>query len=183
MKTTMYDTIRRFISEMTGTGLLVFLGCMGCAHSAPPLNSYFQMCLNFGLVVLVLVQCFAGVSGCHINPTVTLAALIFESISLPMAIVYFIGQMTGSVIGYGLLKAITPHYITKPLNATHGLCVTIPHGDLHPVQAVAIEFMLTAALIAFCWAVWDSKNTFRDSIPISFGLAVGCLALTGVSPF
>lgn len=182
MKTTVLDKICCFLSELIGTSLLVFLGCMGCVQTPPFNNSYFQLCLNFGLVVMVVVQCFGCVSGSHINPAVTLAALVYEMVSLPMAVVYICGQVVGGIIGYGLLKSVLPDYVMAPTHAAHALCVTVPHVDLHPLQAVAIEFMLTTVLIFVCCGVWDPRNSkFHDSVAIRFGLAVSCLALTGVS--
>ncbi|XP_046805595.1 aquaporin AQPcic-like isoform X1 [Lucilia cuprina] len=183
MKTATLDKICCFLAELIGTGLLVFLGCMGCVKTDVFANNHLQMCLNFGLVILVIIQCFGCVSGSHLNPAVTIAAFIYEMVSAPMAIVYMCGQMLGGFIGYGLLKVVLPESTIKMPEAAHNLCVTVPHPDITPMQGFAIEFIISAILILVCCGVWDPRNAkFHDSVPIRFGLAIACLAITA-GPF
>ncbi|XP_011190596.1 aquaporin AQPAn.G isoform X1 [Zeugodacus cucurbitae] len=178
MKNSTLDKICSFLGELIGTGLLVFLGCMGCVKNAAYENNHFQMTFNFGLVVLVIIQCFGCVSGAHLNPAVTLAAYIYNLVSLPMAGIYFVGQMLGGFIGYGLLKALIPTNAVT-LEGPHNLCVTSVHGDINAWQGCAIEFIITGVLIFTCCGVWDPRNSkFHDSVPIRFGLAISCLAIT-----
>ncbi|XP_013104046.1 aquaporin isoform X2 [Stomoxys calcitrans] len=181
MKPATLDKICCFLAELLGTGMLVFLGCMGCVSTEDFHNNHLQMTLNFGLVVMVVIQCFGCVSGSHLNPTVTVAAYIYNMVSAPMAIIYFCGQMLGGFIGYGLLKVVLPDSVINSTPA--GLCVTIPHALLTPGQGVMIEFIITAVLILVCCGVWDPRNAkFHDSVPIRFGLAIACLAITA-GPF
>lgn len=180
MKTDTLDKICVFLAELLGTAMLVFLGCMGCVSTDVFHNNHLQMCLNFGLVVMVVIQCFGCVSGSHLNPTVTIAAYVYEMISAPMAIVYFCGQMLGGFIGYGLLKVVLPDSIIN--TPSTGLCVTLPHPEITAGQGCIIEFIITAILILVCCGVWDPRNAkFHDSVPIRFGLAIACLAITAVS--
>ncbi|XP_073843659.1 aquaporin AQPcic-like [Musca autumnalis] len=181
MKTDTLDKICIFLAELLGTAMLVFLGCMGCVSTDVFHNNHLQLCLNFGLVVMVVIQCFGCVSGSHLNPTVTVAAYIYEMISAPMAIVYFCGQMLGGFIGYGLLKVVLPDSVIN--TPSTGLCVTLPHPEISPLQGCTIEFIITAILILVCCGVWDPRNSkFHDSVPIRFGLAIACLAITA-GPF
>lgn len=177
MKTATLDKISVFLAELVGTGLLVFLGCMGCVkNDIFRDNNHLQMTLNFGLVILVVVQCFGCVSGSHLNPAVTVAAFVYDMVSAPMAAVYVCGQMLGGFIGYGLLKAVLPE------NMSDNLCVTMPHPEIGALKGCAIEFIITAVLILVCCGVWDPRNgKFHDSVPVRFGLAVACLACTAVS--
>ena len=140
------------------------------------------MTLNFGLVIMVVIQCFGCVSGSHLNPAVTIAAFVYDMVSAPMAAVYCVGQMLGGFIGYGLLKAVLPNSTINVAGAEHGLCVTVPHAEIGALKGCAIEFIITAVLILVCCGVWDPRNSkFHDSVPIRFGLAVACLACTAVS--
>lgn len=180
MKADTLDKICAFLAELLGTAMLVFLGCMGCVKTEAFENSHFQMTLNFGLVVMVIVQCFGCVSGSHLNPTVTIAAFIYNMVSAPVAIIYFCGQMLGGFIGYGLLKVVMPDSIIN--GPADGLCVTVVNPALTEGQGVMIEFIITAILILVCCGVWDPRNAkFHDSVPIRFGLAIACLAITAVS--
>lgn len=183
MKVSTLDKISCFLAELIGTGLLVFLGCMGCVKNESFANNHLQTVLNFGLVVMVIIQCFGCVSGAHLNPAVTVAAYIYDLVSLPMAAVYFAAQMLGGFIGYGLLKILVPRSAVEVPGALHGLCVTVPHPEISTAQGVGIEFVITAVLILVCCGVWDPRNAkFHDSTPLRFGLAIACLACTG-GPF
>lgn len=94
-----------------------------------------------------------------------------------MACFYFVAQMLGAFMGYGLLMVMTPADIFAPLGATGpGLCVTAPHPDLTPLQAVAMEYISTTILILICGGVWDPRNSSPDSqdytVPLKFGFAI-----------
>uniref|UniRef100_A0A1I8MXM4 Major intrinsic protein n=1 Tax=Musca domestica TaxID=7370 RepID=A0A1I8MXM4_MUSDO len=181
LKSDTLDKICTFMAELLGTAIMIFLGCMGCVSTDFFPNSHLQMCLSFGFVVMVVIQCFGCVSGAHLNPTVSIAAYIYGIISAPMVGVYFCGQMLGSIIGYGLLKIALPESALNTFSS--GLCVTTPHPDVTAGQACLIEFVISAVLIITCCGVWDPRNAkFQDSVPIKFGLAIACLALTA-GPF
>ncbi|XP_037714492.1 aquaporin AQPcic isoform X1 [Drosophila subpulchrella] len=174
MKGSTLDKISAFLGELIGTGILVFLGCMGCVSTFP--NSHLQIVLNFGFAVLVAIQCFGCVSGAHLNPAVTVAAYIYDMVSLSMAFAYFAAQMLGAFIGYGLLMVLLPKSALEGSEG-NGLCVTLPHSSVLPGQAFGIEFVITSILIIVCCGVWDPRNSkFHDSVGIRFGLAIACLA-------
>lgn len=100
-----------------------------------------------------------------------------------MASLYFIAQIFGAFMGYGLLLVITPSHIFSPDNDLIGVCVTRPHESLSPIQAVAIEYLATTILIALCCGCWDPRNADKqDTIPLKFGFAlvsIGCLVVSG----
>jgi len=178
MKSSTLDKISCFLAELLGTGILVFLGCMGCVKIAAIPNTHLQMVLNFGLAVLIAIQCFGCVSGAHLNPAVTVAAYIYDLVSLPMAFIYFVAQMLGAFIGYGLLKALLPEAVFIEQD---NFCVTQPM-NVSSTQAFGIEFAATSILIIVCCGVWDPRNSkHHDSVAIRFGLAVACLACSAVS--
>lgn len=78
------ENMSKFVAELIGTGLLMFGGCMGGLTWGKEPNSFFSA-LSFGMVVMTLVQAYSAVSGAHFNPAVTLAALLFKMISLPVS--------------------------------------------------------------------------------------------------
>lgn len=179
MKGSTLDKICAFLGELIGTGILVFLGCMGCVNSPIFANTHLQTILNFGFAVLIAIQCVGCVSGAHINPAVTVAALIYDMVTVKMALVYLVAQLLGAFIGYGLLKLLVP---TNVVDVGHGLCVTLPHSEISVAQAFGIEFVVTSILILVCCGVWDPRNSnFHDSVGIRFGLAVAGLACAAVS--
>lgn len=99
-----------------------------------------------------------------------------------MACMYFVAQMFGAFMGYGLLLVITPGHIFSPDNDLIGVCVTRPHESLTPIQAVFIEYLATTVLIALCCGCWDPRNADKqDTIPLKFGFAlvsIGCIVVS-----
>ncbi|KAH8300328.1 hypothetical protein KR044_012947, partial [Drosophila immigrans] len=171
------------LAEMIATAILLYLGCMGCVSTPSLMNNNLQLCLCFGFVVFICIQCFGCVSGAHINPSVTLAFYIYQGISLPMAIAYFFAQLIGATLGYGLLLGSLPNKVTHNVNYPNGVCITTLANDIGIWQGVLIEFVITSILIMLCCAVWDPRNAnFGDSVSLRFGIAVGCLSLAA-GPF
>lgn len=69
-----------FLGELLGTVLLVFLGCSGCIQWTDHQPNPLQVSLSFGFVILICIQIFGCVSMAHLNPAVTLAAVVYKII-------------------------------------------------------------------------------------------------------
>ncbi|CAH0558342.1 unnamed protein product [Brassicogethes aeneus] len=189
---TTVDRVVLFLGEVGGTAILVFLGCMGCiawgtdSAGNPVGPPHEQISWTFGLAVMVAVQVFGHVSGSHINPVVTVAAATLGNISLIQVPIYFIGQMAGALLGFGLLKGCTPEfYFQNNRNTTlgeklPGLCSPSPNPNITAQQAFLVEFIITFILVLVCCGVWDPRNAkHHDSVPIRFGFAIAVLAMAG----
>lgn len=99
-----------------------------------------------------------------------------------MAIVYFFAQLIGAVIGYRLLKALTPDEVYEKSCGKYGFCATGPHDSINEFQAFFIEFIATTVLITVCCAVWDPRNAkHQDSVPLKFGSVITFLSFAFVS--
>lgn len=86
MKQSHLDLLIFFLAECIGTGLLVFIGCMGAVettHGAPP---HISIALGFGLAVMLIINIFGMVTGAHLNPVVTLGAYIYKLVSIPVSL-------------------------------------------------------------------------------------------------
>ncbi|KAK9746939.1 Major intrinsic protein [Popillia japonica] len=192
-KTAIENVLELFVAEFVGTGLLLFLGCMGCAvapNSLPIVSHYFHA-LTFGLAVLICVQIIAHISGAHLNPVVTIATVIFGHVKPLIGIVYVVAQFSGATLGFGLIKLLLPDiYVeTEYVNnanitvTRHGLCTTVPHPQISTFQAIGIEAVTTAVLILVCCSVWDKRNANNtDAISVKFGLVIAGIAM-GSAPF
>lgn len=87
--------------------------------------------------------------------------LVILVFTLQMAFVYFVAQLMGAFMGYGLLILVTPADIFRPFGIdVPELCMTLPFKDLTPVQAVAMEYISTSVLILICGGVWDPRWDF-----------------------
>ena len=99
--------MKKFVAEFIGTCVLVTLGCgtamlTGCEHW----GGYLATALAFGLVIVGMAYCVGNISGCHINPAVSLAVFINGGITLKDFVGYICAQCLGALAGAGLLAAI-----------------------------------------------------------------------------
>lgn len=100
---------REYLAEMIGTAVLVFMGCgtamlVGCDAASG--SGYLLTALAFGLSIVAMAYCVGNVSGCHINPAVSLAVFMTGGIDAADFIGYLIYQVIGGFIGTALLAAI-----------------------------------------------------------------------------
>jgi len=102
------DSIRKYVAEFIGTFVLVFFACgtaavVGC--SAENGTGYLLTALAFGLVIVAMAYSIGNISGCHINPAVSIAMLISGKMTAADFIGYVIAQFAGSTIGAAALMA------------------------------------------------------------------------------
>ena len=114
--------MRKFAAEMLGTGLLVFFG-VGVAtlmfgfkfDGGSVAAGVVATALAFGLVLLALAYTLGPISGCHVNPAVTIGALLAGRLPLVEAAGYWVAQFVGGILGALLLWAM---FNTSPLYST-----------------------------------------------------------------
>ncbi|MBD5081566.1 MAG: MIP family channel protein [Ruminococcaceae bacterium] len=103
------EAIRKYAAEFIGTMVLVIMGCgtamlVGC--DAVNGGGYILTALAFGLVIVGMAYCVGNISGCHINPAVSLGVLISGGMSVKDFICYVVSQCLGSIAGTGILSLI-----------------------------------------------------------------------------
>ena len=103
------SSIKKYIAEFIGTAVLVTFGCgtaiaVGCASNEG--SGYLLTALAFGLVIVAMAYSIGNISGCHINPAVSIAMLILKKLSLKDFIGYIIAQCLGGFAGCGILALI-----------------------------------------------------------------------------
>ncbi|WP_447642708.1 MULTISPECIES: MIP family channel protein [Chitinophagaceae] len=102
----------KFVAELIGTFGLVLFGCGAAAvagmNTVAGLSGLglLGIAFAFGLSVVVFAYAIGGISGCHINPAVTVGVLVAGRISAKDAVVYIIGQLIGALLGAFVLKEI-----------------------------------------------------------------------------
>ena len=102
-------TMKKYIAEFIGTAALVILGCgtamlVGCDASYG--CGYLLTALAFGLTIVGMAYCIGNISGCHINPAVSLGVLINGGMTGKDFCGYVIAQCLGAFAGSGLLALI-----------------------------------------------------------------------------
>lgn len=110
--------MKKYLAEFLGTFVLVLIGT-GSAVIAGKEIGVLGIALAFGLSVLVMVYAIGQISGCHINPAITIAMLINGKIPPKDAIIYILVQCIGAIVASALLLAIMtglPGYQVAPAN-------------------------------------------------------------------
>ena len=103
----MSPTLARSVAaEFLGTALLVFIA-VGSAVAGIKTIGPFGVALAFGLVLLALAYAIGPISGCHINPAVTLGVLLAKGMTATEAAYYWVAQFAGGIAGAALLKLMT----------------------------------------------------------------------------
>ncbi len=97
--------MKKYTAELIGTAALVLIGC-GSAVIAGQYIGFAGIAFAFGLTVLAMVYAIGSISGCHINPAITVAMFVAGKIKGKDAIGYIIAQCIGGIIGAAILLAI-----------------------------------------------------------------------------
>ncbi len=102
--------MKKYLAECIGTFVLVFFACgtaavVGCNGSVPN-AAYALTALAFGLVIVAMAYSIGNVSGCHINPAVSIAMLVDGRMNVKDFVGYVVAQFVGATAGAGCLAAV-----------------------------------------------------------------------------
>ena len=103
------NSFKKYLAEFIGTFVLVLFACgaaVVCQCSLGNFAGYLLTALAFGLVIVAMAYSIGNVSGCHINPAVSLAMLISGKITLGDFIGYVVSQFAGATAGAAVLWAL-----------------------------------------------------------------------------
>ena len=164
--------LRSLVAEFLGTALLVFVA-VGAAVTGIETVGSFGVALAFGVTLLALAYAIGPVSGCHVNPAVTLGVLLSRGMTAAEAGAYWVVQFAGGIAGAAVLQLLTSSFgdVTDETGAlgSNNYGVTVSLGG-----AFVLEVLLTFVFVAVVLLV-----TGKSAAPGFAGLAIG-LALTAV---
>ena len=172
--------MKKYVSEFIGTLILVLFGC-GTAVLAGMYVGVFGIAVAFGLSIIAMAYVIGDISGCHINPAVTIAMLINKKISIKDAIGYIVAQIIGAISGsamlYGIVKAMEL--------STESLGQNLASSNVPLYIALLVEVVLTFVFIFTILGVTSKKeNSSVSGLVIGFTLTfvhiIG-IPLTGTS--
>ena len=162
--------MKKYWAELIGTLFLVLIGC-GSAVIAGEYIGFLGISFAFGLTVLAMVYAIGNISGCHINPAITVAMLVAGKIKGKDAIFYIIFQCVGAIVGAGIVLAIangiTDYSLTANGLGQNGYGLHSP-GGYSLVACLITEIVLTAL---FLFVIFGSTS---ERAPKGFaGLSIG----------
>lgn len=174
--------VKKFAAEFVGTMVLVLFGCGAAVLGGFDHVGQLGIALAFGFAIVAMAYGIGPVSGCHVNPAVSLAAFVAGRMSLKEMGLYWGAQFTGAVAGAGLIGMIALTGFAS-LGA-NGFDAGSPGGyGLH--AALLFEFVMTAIFVVVILGVsGDQKHGAFAGLAIGITLAVIHIVgiqVTGVS--
>ena len=167
--------MKKWIAEFIGTMVLVVMGCgtamlVGC--SAMLGGGYILTALAFGLVIVGMAYCVGNISGCHINPAVSLGVLMRGGMSVKDFIAYVIAQCVGALTGASLLAVI--FHLGGVVDMTGGF----GSNGLSGVGNSAVAGLLVEVVLTFIFVLTILGVTSKKAGHGSFGGLIIGLTLT-----
>src|SRR3954465_1718293 len=109
----------RYFAEFIGTFVLVFAGCRSAVLAGDKIG-FLGVSLAFGLSLLAMAYAIGNISGCHINPAVTIGLAVSRKIEARTIPAYFGGQLVGCLLGgaaiYGIASGAPGGFDPNPAN-------------------------------------------------------------------
>ncbi|MCX6469710.1 aquaporin [Williamsia herbipolensis] len=176
------STARAATAEGIGTGLLV-VGGVGTAVLAGDSVGTIGIALAFGLTLLALVFAIGPISGCHVNPAVTLGVLLSRGIEPARAAVYVVAQVIGAIAGAAVVLAVAsgrPGYS----RAADGLGTngfgSASTGGYGLVPVAIIEVVATAILVFVVLSATSRTASAPHAAGVPIGLTLTVLHLVAI---
>ena len=177
--------MKKYLVEMFGTMVLVLMGCgvavsLSCNYAEPA--TVIGTAMAFGLSVVAMAYTIGGISGCHINPAITLGVFLSGKMSGKDAVGYMVAQVVGAFIGSTLLYLLTQNagLIGTGANDLQDAGVTVVGGLL-------VEIIFTCVFVLVVLGATSRTNGATNNFA---GLAIGlslilihlaCIRYTGTS--
>jgi len=136
---------RKYFAELIGTAVLVFMGCGSAVFlgAAVP-GGHLAVALAFGLSIVAMAYVIGNVSGCHINPAVSLSMLLDKRLSGADFAGYVVSQILGGIAGAALLRSLS---LCTGVDKTGGLGTNLVAGAGGTSGAFIVEVVLTFIFI------------------------------------
>ena len=175
------SSLKKYIAELIGTFSLVLIGC-GSAVIAGEYIGFLGISFAFGLVLLALVFTIGGISGCHVNPAVTIGMLIVGKIKSKDAGFYIIFQCVGAIIAAGVLLLIVlgqPDYVLSINGLGQNGYESFSPAGFSMISCFIAEVVLTAL---FIFIILGSTSKFAPNgfAGISIGFSLAFIHIVGI---
>ncbi len=177
--------MKKYLAEMVGTMVLVLMGCGsaifngGCGTPAQVL----MVAVAFGLSVVAMAYTIGGISGCHINPAITLGCMLSGRMKTSEGLMYMVFQVVGALIGSTILWLLTSNidmaYATTTGANACAAGVSLTGGFL-------AELVFTFVFVLVVLGATDSKVGAGNFAGLAIGLSlvlvhIVCIPITGTS--
>ena len=177
--------MRKYFAECIGTFVLTLLGCgtamfLGCTTPAGVVGT----AIAFGLAVVAMAYTIGGISGCHLNPAITLGVALSGRMSWKDACGYWIGQLIGGILAGAVLLLVAKTVAAPDLTGALGSNGVANAGGVW--GACLVEVIATFLFVLVVLGTTDSKVGAGNFAGLAIGLSLilihlVCINLTGTS--
>lgn len=175
-------SVKKYVAEFIGTMVLVTMGCgtamlVGCGADSG--CGYILTALAFGLVIVGMAYCVGNISGCHINPAVSMGVLVSGDMSFKDFVGYVIAQCLGAFAGAAILAAIfSMGGVTDMTGAfgSNGLAGVNGSG----AAGILVEIVLTFIFVMTILGVTSKKAGHGSFGGLIIGLTLTLVHILGI---
>ena len=177
--------MKKYFAECVGTFVLTFLGCgtamfLGCGEPAGVVGT----AIAFGLAVVAMAYTIGEISGCHINPAITLGVALSGRMSWKDAVGYWVGQVIGGILAGAVLLLLTKVVAAPDLTGGLGSNGVANAGGVG--GAFLVEVIATFLFVLVVLGTTDAKYGAGKPAGLAIGLSLilihlMCINLTGTS--
>lgn len=173
------NLLKKCVAEIIGTAVLVIFGCgvavaTGCSDQA----GIMATALTFGLVIVAMAYSIGNISGCHINPAVSIAMLIQKKITLKEFLAYVGSQILGAIIGAAVVGLFFGSFKNLGGNVAQQALQDYGKGGSLAI-ALIVEIVLTFVFVLSILGV-TSKTENKAVVGVVIGLSLTLVHLLGI---
>ena len=180
--------MKKYLAEMIGTMVLVLMGCGSAVFAGSVAGTVgagvgtLGVALAFGLAVIAMAYTIGGISGCHINPAITLGVFLSGRMSGKDAAMYMVFQVIGAILGSAILFALVSSGAHDGPTATG----SNSFDDGAGLQAFIAEVVFTFIFVLVVLGATDPKKGAGNFAGLAIGLTlvlihIVCIPITGTS--
>lgn len=180
--------MKKYVAELVGTMVLVLMGCGsavfagGVADTVGAGVGTIGVAMAFGLSVVAMAYAIGNISGCHINPAITLGVWMSGGMKTKRALMYMLFQTVGAIIGSLILSLLVSTGTHEGPTATGSN--TFEPGNV--AQAFIAETVFTFIFVLVVLAATDQKKGAGNLAGLAIGLTlilihIVCIPITGTS--
>ena len=171
--------MKKYLAELVGTFVLTFLGC-GAAVSlncGADTASVIGTAVAFGLTVVAMAYAIGGISGCHINPAITLGVLLSGRMSGKDACGYIVGQVIGAILAAAALYL----FVTTSPGLAEGTTTGANACVAGQLNGFIVECFLTFIFVLVVLGATSKTNGATNNFAgLAIGLALILIHLVGI---
>ena len=174
--------MKKYFAECIGTAVLVILGCgtamlVGCDAASG--GGYILTALAFGLTIVAMAYSVGNISGCHINPAVSLGVLLSGGMTGKEFVGYVISQCIGALAGSGILALIFSTGGVKDMTGGFGSNGLAGVGG-SAISGLIVEIVLTFIFVLAILGVTSKKAKHGSFGGLVIGLTLVVVHILGI---